>query len=617
MSDKVELKVNVINQLKLLRQSTFKDILCFLDEDIQNAQRAKAKEVRVSISVGNGKVIIENDGAILDNPQSLFSIAESGWDNETKETENPFGMGFFSNITVSNLIEVYSGDKHITFDVNKMISTNNTEIDVEAIEDEEDYVYGFRLVLNNFDFKTASSWNIEERVKQLGKYIQELDIYYNDNLQEKKDLTEGDDSYFQVKIDDEDCKGWISLVNGCWWSDNLNIFYKGRLVRKLENTPYLNGDIHISDKTLNLTSPDRKDIIKDEKYNKFNQKIRSYAKQLCEDALLNGDEGEVENLAESIGRYIDKSKIKNKIKFLTLKDGGNKDLEYIKEIALIKRKNRDIRNFKDYQLYLEEDSNQFENDHDNEIEIEVETTNEVPEAKGTVVHEGSSSYSEGYVEKPKVKKEDVEEKEGELIINNEEPVFWMGFSEIELNEYKYNMLKHYGLKLIIARNKVEEEILKHMKESDNVLHISELEEDVRVKGTLSNTVLNIKEQRALMLFDLISRILGFNHNIFSIGDLMVTKVVNVKSINKSNELIEESIAVLRNGATEKIYVDRSIIDTSDLVDSVDTEITIKDYKFILTNLSNIVEQVYLICNSKKGKDGVMEDIILALGQGVL
>ena len=45
----VELKVNVINQLKLLRQSTFKDIYCFLDEDVQNAQRAKATEVKVTI----------------------------------------------------------------------------------------------------------------------------------------------------------------------------------------------------------------------------------------------------------------------------------------------------------------------------------------------------------------------------------------------------------------------------------------------------------------------------------------------------------------------------------------------------------------------------------------
>ena len=134
----VELKVNVINQLKLLRQSTFKDIYCFLDEDVQNAQRAKATEVRVTVDRwGEGTVTIENNGNILTNPQALFSIAESDWDEEVRNSENPFGMGFFSNITVSNLINVHSGNTYITFDVEDMISTNNTEIKVEEIEEKQ------------------------------------------------------------------------------------------------------------------------------------------------------------------------------------------------------------------------------------------------------------------------------------------------------------------------------------------------------------------------------------------------------------------------------------------------------------------------------------------------
>ena len=79
----VELKVNVINQLKLLRQSTFKDIYCFLDEDVQNAQRAKATEVKVTVDRwGEKTVTIENNGNVLTNPQALFSIAESDWDEE-------------------------------------------------------------------------------------------------------------------------------------------------------------------------------------------------------------------------------------------------------------------------------------------------------------------------------------------------------------------------------------------------------------------------------------------------------------------------------------------------------------------------------------------------------
>lgn len=221
----VELKVNVINQLKLLRQSTFKDIYCFLDEDVQNAQRAKATEVKVTIDRYENKVIIENNGNILTNPQALFSIAESGWDENVRSSENPFGMGFFSNITVSNLINVYSGNTYITFDVEKMIATSNTEIEVEELND---YYDGFKLVLNNFDFETANSWDIEERVKILGKYVHELDIYYNGELVEKKDLTEGDDSEYQFSIEDNDCSGWIALAGNYSWGDiRLGDLYRG------------------------------------------------------------------------------------------------------------------------------------------------------------------------------------------------------------------------------------------------------------------------------------------------------------------------------------------------------------------------------------------------------
>ena len=86
--NKVQLQVNVINQLKLLRQSTFKDTLCFLDEDIQNAQRAKATDVKVSVDYQSKTVIIENNRQILNKPQALFSIAESEWDEDVKSTEN-------------------------------------------------------------------------------------------------------------------------------------------------------------------------------------------------------------------------------------------------------------------------------------------------------------------------------------------------------------------------------------------------------------------------------------------------------------------------------------------------------------------------------------------------
>lgn len=587
----VELKVNVINQLKLLRQSTFKDIYCFLDEDIQNAQRAKATEVKVSVDRwGEGKVTIENNGNVLTNPQALFSIAESDWDEEVKNSENPFGMGFFSNITVSNLINVHSGNTYITFDVEDMISTNNTEIKVEEIDE---YYDGFKLILRNFDFDTASEYRIQERVEVLGKYVHELDIYYNGELIEGKDLTEGDDSKYQFSIDDENCKGWIALGNNYSWGNNVNVFYKGRLVAPLEGFPYLKGDLHVSDKTLNLTSPDRKDIIKDEKLNAFKKVISDHVEKYCASLLIDGEEN-INDYSSCFGRYVDKKNVKNSIKFMTFKSKNEDDVKYLKGIAIARRENKNVDSFTGYEIYLQKDAAK-QNEHIiDEVTINPELQTNPEKASGRVYHEASYSHSDGYVEIPEIKQEDLMEKRGSLIINSVEPTFFIGFNEVEQYEYKLNIAKHYDLKIIVSRNDVETSILKSMKESDNVLHISELKEEVSVTGYLSNTELSTKESRALMIFDMISRILGFDHNVFAIGDLMVTKSVSVESIGVQEKMIEPNVVVLKDSLNDKVYVDRSVINKNKLRNDLDVRLDVFDYQFILANFKEMMKQVALV-----------------------
>lgn len=587
----VELKVNVINQLKLLRQSTFKDIYCFLDEDIQNAQRAKATEVKVTVDRwGEGTVVIENNGNVLSDPQALFSIAESDWDEEVKNSENPFGMGFFSNISVSNLINVHSGNTYITFDVENMISTNNTEIKVEEIDE---YYDGFKLILNNFDFDTASAYDIRERVEVLGRYVHELDIYYNGELIEEKDLTEGDGSKYQFSVDDENCRGWIALGNNYSWGNNVNVFYKGRLVAPLEGLPYLKGDLHINDKTLNLTSPDRKDIIKDEKLSSFKKSIMDQVEKYCTSLLVDGEEN-INDYASCFGYYVNKKNIKNSIKFMTFKSKSEDDVKYLKGIALARRDNKDIKSFSGYEIYLQKEAAKQNEQIVNEVTVDPELKTTPKEASGRVYHEASYSHRDGYVEVPEITQEDLMEKRGSLIIDSVEPTFYIGFNEVEQYEYKLNVAKHYDLKIIVSRNEVETSILKSMKESDNVLHISELKEEVSVKGYLSNTDLSTEESRALMIFDMISRILGFDHNVFAIGDLMVTKSVVVESIGVQEEMIEPNIVVLKDVLNDKVYVDRSIINKNKLRNDTDVNLDIFDYQFIMANFKEMMKQVALL-----------------------
>lgn len=605
MDNKVELKVNVINQLKLFRQSTFKDILCFLDEDIQNAQRAKATEVYVTTNTYERTLTIENNGAILDNPQSLFSIAESGWDNDTMKNENPFGMGFFSNISVSDSIEILSGHKYIKFNVNEMINSGNCELDVQEVEDCFD---GFKLILNNFDYNTIYSYEIRDRLERLGKYIHELDIYYNGSLQEKKDLTESDnEDCFSIKIEDEDVQGWISINNNYGFTSEISIYYKGRFVSKLDGYPYLKGDLHINDRVLNLTSPDRKDIIKDNKLDEFKILINMYVKELAEDSFNSGYDTEIEDHCSAINYYIDKKSLIKKTRFATF---NNKDIKYLEGIAIARSKDKSVKTFKDYSCWLDkEGANQGES-HIEEVVVQEEMKSRIKEAQGVVFSPSSTSHHDSSIRKPEIAEKETVEKTGEIIFNNTQPVFWIGFDEIEKYEYKFNIIKHYDLKLLVARNKVEQEILKTVKVQYEVYHISELSEDITFESTISNMELSLKESRALMIFDMISRMFESSHNLFSIGDVMTTKSVSITNTDIKETIIDEDIVIIKDSKSDKVYVDRSIIKLYSIPESLDETLTLKDIQFILKNIDDISKSINML--KMNGTDKVKNTIIEVL-----
>jgi len=375
--------------------------------------------------------------------------------------------------------------------------------------------------------------------------------------------------------------------------------------------PYLKGDLHISDRTLNLTSPDRKDIIKDDKLYNFKTLIKLYAEKLCNETILSYNEEEIDNYTSAIGYYINKKEIKNSLKFMTFKSNDDKDFKYLKGIAMAKTKNSNIENFRDYELYLQKEAKSQSESLFESIDVQAKVETQPEKAKGEVIHESSSSYSDGYVETPKIDTNELTEIRGEVIIDNSEPIFYIGFSDVAKYEYKLNVAKHYKLKIIVARNKVEESILKSMKESDNVLHISELDEVVLVNGNISNTTLSIKEQRAMMLFDMISRIFGLDHNAFAIGDLIVSKNIKVDSLNVNQDIIDDDIVVLKDTVAKKVYVDRSIINQNCLREDTEENLDINDYKFILANLQEIVKELSLLNCEDKNK--YMTMILNALG----
>ena len=603
----VRVKVNVLNQLRLYRQSTFKDKLCFLDEDIQNAQRAKATEVR--ITTHNNRLEISNNGKPLTNPQALFSMADSDWDEEVTKSENPFGLGFFSNISVSNYLEIFSGEYHIVFDIDQMLSSGDTKVVVEVLPEEEwveKFVDGFKLVLHNFDYNEIYQHQIAERASLLGAYVHELDVYYNDTQMEKKDLTQGDGSQFLLKIEGEETfKGWIAFTT--MFSSEINVFYKGRLVKKLEDIYYLKGDLHISDKTLNLTAPDRKDIIRDGKYQDFATLIRLYAEELGFRVSTTASQKAMESYVDALSWYTNFAKVKNLMKFLVLKGQNVDNMKYLEKVIKAKRDAKGHSSFVETEAYIRSEANVQSESHFEEIIEQREPDVTAPEARGSGTSSGGyggSSY------RPEITDKETTEESGEEIFQNTRPKFWISHDEVLKFEDKLNMVKHYDLFLIVARNRFEKSVLEKVAQDGTIIHISKLQEKITIESTLSNTELDIKEQRALMLLDMISRMAGFSRNVFAIGDLMVTRTLEIPEIDVKETRIEEDVIAILNKDVQKIYIDRASIKKSKLVTNISPRLNLNDYKFILANAKEFSEELKLM---KDSKDDMFESLIASLG----
>lgn len=80
-----------------------------LGELLQNARRAKARHIHITAE--GDTLTVSDDGEGIVNLQALICIAESGWDEELKARENPFGIGVLSTLYFARSLRVHSLDK--------------------------------------------------------------------------------------------------------------------------------------------------------------------------------------------------------------------------------------------------------------------------------------------------------------------------------------------------------------------------------------------------------------------------------------------------------------------------------------------------------------------------
>ena len=146
MNKKIKLKVNTGALVRSMKDAfTSEDAV--ITELAQNARRAKATSV--TIRAGNFRKgerdvdtytqkylfdleFYDNGNGVMDM-QKMVSVAESGWDKDTIEEDNPFGMGFLIAIYQSQHITVTS--KGRTFSTSQQDILDLKPIDVKLSSD--------------------------------------------------------------------------------------------------------------------------------------------------------------------------------------------------------------------------------------------------------------------------------------------------------------------------------------------------------------------------------------------------------------------------------------------------------------------------------------------------
>lgn len=140
---KASLKVNETHLVQNLRFA-FTNKSTVLAELMQNGRRAGATEIRFEFDPETETLSVVDNGSGVENMQNLLTIAESGWDQEIKETEHPFGMGFLSALFSATHVTIESRGKKMAFDTNHALDFG----DVDVVT--SDFIGGARISMAGF-----------------------------------------------------------------------------------------------------------------------------------------------------------------------------------------------------------------------------------------------------------------------------------------------------------------------------------------------------------------------------------------------------------------------------------------------------------------------------------
>lgn len=646
----MEITSNVIGKLEKIRGgSSFSDSLVVITEIIQNSQRAKAKNLHISLE--GDTLTFEDDGVGCKKPENILTLDYSEWES----TDEGFGIGLWSWLAVPEVegIEISSHNWVASINTEELFKTGNPKANVEK----QDKIKGFKMVIKSPYFMDKyNASKIEERV------ISDIETqmfkgHFNKKVIEKIDLHANVDSVFKKYFS----TNFFTATLGISRYESPTLYYENRKVRKVYNLDCLSGVVEMRKNALVLQEPDRKSYVLDNKAVNFEARLVDAQKELYLDFIKQANDSDLEDFAETIDRFLDVSDYERFILVdedeFEIKEGKrNLDISSVNKGHSLDRLNQFLNNINsDNQLNFADES--LTEESVVEIEELLNAANENEEEKWIL--DGKSTFTDGETELSqelvdnsdeliigdrKYKRVNIstylnlfESEDEEILTKNILSVtgkkkkekrslrqvvkstprkVWVKASQAE--EYKDLIAKaeYYKVKVFIAKNILEERVFVHNK----ISHITQIDSGIQKTNISKDVFLKTNKERYFIeLLQPILRYYSLSLNTFKLGYLKMYIETTLDGVVINREIIENTKDEIKIcGVTDRrdIILDRRAMGLQRFNLS-EGNIGINEIKALMANLKTIAHELaHLLYNTEDNtkyhfemEDMIYEEIV--------
>jgi hypothetical protein len=490
---------------KIQNGDVFDSPYVWITELMQNSYRARAKNVQFKIE-GNVVAVVD-DGVGSKSPKSILTLDYSDWES----TDEGFGLGFWSVLAIPKLahVTVVSKNWSALINITNLFATGVPEADVET-DNGSIGGFGVRLISEWFSEHRGS---ITDEIRKVGE-TQPYNVYINDVLIRKRDITSDVNSEYRRVIENNKVSAVIGVTTNNWRSPTL--YYERREIGHLSALEMngITGIIELKPKALNLKEPDRKAVVKNNKYDSFVKMIHDEAVKMYLGFLENAPDEKVNEYANTIDLVVPVNAYENvlttsdDIIAMTIESEGENEIDDTTAIAFPDATNITLAQYE---------------------QPSADVVGKIVAMPTPNTQVGTATHTHlGGVHKKTTLKE---------IVRATKKKVWIKASEMEsLAEIKAKA-EYYGVKVFVAKNVLHERAF----EKWGVSHITALENGIVKRNIKTDVELKTdKEINFIRLLQPITKKYGLPENTFLIGNLKLIVETNLdgKVIDRDVKVVE-------------------------------------------------------------------------------